>query len=95
MENVAKTYKDMVKEFTKSPLPYWKPEWTKLEGEWIMQVKGSQYAALPVTGKKSSPRFEIFHTKTRQSLTQLKKKEVSGWLVTKARSEGVKPTGIS
>lgn len=64
-----------------------KPEWTKLEGHDILKVKGSNFAALPATGKKNAANFVIFNVKTREEIAYLKKKEVNAWLTNKAIAE--------
>jgi hypothetical protein len=63
------------------------PKWTTLEGENILQVPGSRYAALPTTGKKNAAKYIIFDVKTREEVTFLKKNEVNAWLTNKAISE--------
>lgn len=64
-----------------------KPEWTKLEGQDILRVKGSNLAALPATGKKNAANFVVFDINTRKEITYLKKTEVYSWL-TKAAIRG-------
>lgn len=61
------------------------PQWTKLEGNNILKVKGSKIAALPVTGKKNSAKFIIFNINTRKEITYLKKSEVYSWLTRVAK----------
>jgi len=63
------------------------PVWTKLEGQDILQIKGSKYAALPATGKKNSAKFIIFDVNTRKEITYLKKTEVENWLIRKYKDE--------
>ncbi len=56
------------------------PVWTKLDGIGIYRVPGSVVAALPTNDKKSSKNWIVFNVKTREELTQLKKKELFAWL---------------
>lgn len=63
------------------------PEWTTLDGILILQVPGSELAAIPNSGKKNAASFTIFNVKTRNEIVQLKKKEVRGWLVDRALDE--------
>lgn len=60
------------------------PEWETLEGNLILRIPGQPLAALPMSGKKSSPIFVIFDVKKRQEIIQLKKSEVASWLVREA-----------
>lgn len=56
------------------------PKWTKLEGQDILQVPNSKYAALPASGRKNATNFIVFDVKTREEITFLKKNEVYSWL---------------
>jgi len=72
---------------------FWDAEWEKLEGQDILRVPGSDFAAIPVTGKKNARVLQIFNVKTREPITQVYKNEVREWLAKKAKDEGVRPTG--
>ena len=74
-------------------IPVWSAEWVRLKDNDILRVAGSDYAALPVTGKKSAVWFAIFKVSDLVELTQVNKKEVRTWLAKAARDENVKPTG--
>lgn len=94
--NIKKLNESLInigKVLAENKVPFWEPEWTKLKGQDILQIKGSKYAALPASGKKNASRFVIFNTRTREEITQVKKSEVSNWLIRKAKDEKVKPTG--
>jgi len=93
----GKTVSDFEKEqgakFNKKKVPFWDAVWAKLEGNLILQIPGSKYAALPTTGKKNASAFVVFNVDERKEITQLKKSEVRTWLAQKAKNEKVKPTG--
>lgn len=55
--------------------------WQTVEGVEVLRVHDSNYVAAPVTGKKSSARFEVIDLNDRtEAVCQLTKKEVYGWL---------------
>jgi hypothetical protein len=57
------------------------PKLEMLDGVEVMRSPGSNYAAVPVSGKRSSSRWQVFNVKTREPITQLRKDEVSPWLL--------------
>ena len=63
------------------------PEWETLEGVEILRSPGSAYAAIPASGKRNARQFQVFNVKTREPVCQLKKDEVTGWLVNRAMEE--------
>ena len=60
------------------------PQWEKLEGNWILHVPGRPVAAVPASGKKNSRVFIVFDLKARNEIAQIKKTEVTSWLVKEA-----------
>jgi len=83
--------KEFLNLFEKSEIPYWEPEWTKIEGQDVLQIKGSEFFAIPADGKKSAKKF-VISNKAREEVAHLDKKEVRQWLIDAARRDGVKPT---
>lgn len=83
-----KTHNDPNSEFNKSvrAIQANQPKWDTLEGQLILRVPGSNFAAIPANGKKNSAKFVVFDVNTREEITFLTKKEVFGWLAKRAIS---------
>ena len=65
------------------------PEWVNHDGVSGLQVPGSRFFAVPVSGRKNSAKFDILE-KTKKGWElgpQLTKKEVNSWLYRTALSE--------
>jgi|GEM_PF-4712454 len=73
--------------------PVWDAAWTKIDGVDVLMVPGSDFAAIPASGKRNASNFVVMQISSREEITQLRKSEVTLWLAGKARDEGVKPTG--
>lgn len=56
------------------------PQWEQIEGIEVLRSPGSDYAAFPITGKRSSRVWQVFSVKMRKPITQLRKDEVRKWL---------------
>lgn len=55
-------------------------EFETLEGQTILRIPGAPIAALPQTGKKNARNWIAFDLATRETLANLTKAEVRGWL---------------
>ncbi len=56
-------------------------EWTEVEGVKALQVEGSNFIAVPVTGRQNSQWFEVIDLNDRSDIVcQLSSKEVYTWL---------------
>jgi inorganic pyrophosphatase len=70
-------------------VPVWEPEWTELDGQKILRIPGSKWAAVPNNGKKISKAWTAFNVDTREEGPQLKQSEVRKWLADAANGEDV------
>ncbi len=56
-------------------------EWTEVEGVKALRVEGSNFIAVPVTGRQNSRWFEVIDLNDRSDIVyQLSSKEVYTWL---------------
>lgn len=56
-------------------------EWTKVEGVQVLQVEGSDFVGVPVSGRKDARRFSIINLNDRTDIVcQVSGKEVYAWL---------------
>jgi Methyltransferase small domain. len=73
----------------KESVPVFDPEWTELDGQKILHIPGSKWAAVPNNGKKVSKRWTAFNVETREEGPQLTQQEVRSWLAGAANGEDV------
>lgn len=73
-------------------IPAWDVVEGEIDGQYVLQVPGSDVAALPVSGRKNAARWTVFNIETREEVTQLKKSELRQWLIDDARGKDVPPT---
>lgn len=56
-------------------------EWTEVEGVKALQVEGSNYVGVPITGRQNSQWFEVIDLNDRTDIVcQLKSNEIYTWL---------------
>lgn len=62
-------------------------QWTTIDGVDVLQIPGSNYAAVPCTDRKDARRFTVFTVDEREEYCQLTRKEVYDWLYAVAKTE--------
>jgi hypothetical protein len=58
------------------------PEWSAVEGVEVLRIDGSNFVAVPCTGRRNAREFDVINLRDRSEVVcTLRKNEVHGWLL--------------